>query len=304
MMRFDISYQTRFTYEHDVVESHNELRAAPTTDRRQQVVHYDVRSLPSSRVFSWTDYWGTRVDSFGVRAAHRQLVVIADATVETHAPEVLAVSPRFADLVPAFLDEHREYLERSAHVDWSGAFADEVDERRRAEDDDVVGFVLALHRMVGTNLAYVPGATYVGVPVDEVWARREGVCQDFAHLLVAACRAGGVPARYVSGYLFTSDDATGEDVEPMDGEDGARAIVQTHAWVEVAIPGYGWWGLDPTNRQQVGERHVKIGHGRDYDDVAPLRGVYGGNATHTLDVTVDMRRASAVEAQVQQQQQQ
>ena len=297
-MRFDISYVTRFTYEHAVAESQNELRAAPTADARQQVVHYDVRTTPSSRVFSYTDYWGTRVDAFGVRAAHRELVVIADATVETSAPEVLAASPRFADLTPAFLDEHLEYLERSAHADWGESIAAEVEGRRAGADDDVVGFVLSLHRLVGTSCTYAPGATWVGVSVDDVWDAREGVCQDFAHLLIATCRASGIPARYVSGYLFTRDDSAGEDVT-----DGDRVTVQTHAWAEVAIPGYGWWGLDPTNRQQVGERHVKIGHGRDYDDVAPLRGVYGGNATHRLDVTVDMRRAAAVEAQVQQQQQ-
>ncbi len=296
-MRLDISYVTRFTYEHEVAESQNELRAAPVADARQQVVHYDVRTVPSSRVFSYTDYWGTRVDAFGVRAAHRELTVVADATVETSPPAVMAASPRFADLTPAFLDERLEYLERSAHVDWSDGIASEVAGRRDGADDDVVGFVLALHRLVGTSCTYAPGATYVGVPIDDVWAAREGVCQDFAHLLIAMCRASGIPARYVSGYLFAADDSTGEVVQ------GDRVTVQTHAWAEVAIPGYGWWGLDPTNRQQVGEQHVKIGHGRDYDDVAPLRGVYGGNATHRLDVTVDMRRAAAVEAQVQQQQQ-
>lgn len=297
-MRFDISYTTRFAYERDVVESQNELRAAPTADARQKVVHYDVRTVPSSRVFSYTDYWGTRVDAFGVRGAHDELVVVADATVETAAPHVLAASPRFSDVTPAFRDEHLEYLERSLHADWGDAIEAEVAAKRDASDDDLVGFVLALHRLVGTSCTYAPGATYVGVSVDDVWSAREGVCQDFAHLLVSMCRAAGVPARYVSGYLFTGDDSTGQDV------DGDRVRVQTHAWVEVAIPGHGWLGLDPTNRQQVGERHVKIGHGRDYDDVSPMRGVYGGNAQHTLDVTVDMHRASAVEAQVQQQQQQ
>jgi transglutaminase-like putative cysteine protease len=298
-MRFDIVYETRFSYDHAVAESQNELRAAPTVDARQQVVHYDVRTTPSSRVFSYTDYWGTRVDAFGIRHAHDQLVVVAEATVETSTPPVLAVSPRFTDLTPALLDEHREYLERSTHVDWGDAITDEVAQRRAGAGDDLVGFVLALHRLVGTSCTYAPGATYVGVPVDDVWAAREGVCQDFAHLLVAACRAGGVPARYVSGYLFARDESDLDVPDPA----GDRVTVQTHAWVEVAVPGYGWLALDPTNRQQVGERHVKIGHGRDYDDVAPLRGVYAGGADHTLDVTVDMRRAAAVEAQVQQQQQ-
>ncbi len=297
-MRFDIAYVTTFDYTGEVVESQNELRAAPTSDERQNVVHYDVRTSPSARVFSYTDYWGTRVDTFGVRLPHQHLRVIAQATVETTPPSAMAVTPRLSDVTRAFRDEHQEFLAATRHTDWGEGIAAAVESRRADAGDDFVGFVLSLHRMVGTSITYTPGATFVGVDVDTVWREREGVCQDFAHLLVACCRAAGIPARYVSGYLFTADDASGEDV------DGDEATVQTHAWAEVAVPGFGWWGLDPTNRQEVGERHVKIGHGRDYDDVSPLRGVYGGGAEHGLEVTVDMRRTSLAEAQQAQAQQQ
>ena len=297
-MRFDITYTSRFVYDEPVVESQNELRAAPCNHDGQQVVHYDVRTVPSSRVFSYDDYWGTRVDAFGVRAPHDALTVIAEATVETHQPPVLAASPRLSEVDAAFLDGHAEFLDRSHHVDWGEGIATAASEERERVGDDLVGLVLGLHRLIGTTCEYTPGETDVETDVDQVWASRKGVCQDFAHLLLALCRAAGVPARYVSGYLFAADDSTGE-VPAAD-----EAAVQTHAWVEVAIPGFGWWGLDPTNRQQVGERHVKIGHGRDYRDVAPLRGVYGGGADHQLDVVVDMRRASISEAQVQQSQMQ
>ncbi len=160
--------------------------------------------------------------------------------------------------------------------------------RRDAELDsagpDLVSVVLALHRNVGESIRYEPGSTDVGVEVEEVLGRGNGVCQDFAHLAVAMCRSEGIPARYVSGYLFTTDDATGEDPE-------AEAVrVQTHAWFEAAVPGADWIALDPTNAAEVGLRHVKIGHGRDYDDVPPLRGVFGGEATPSLGVAVDIRR--------------
>jgi transglutaminase-like putative cysteine protease len=102
------------------------------------------------------------------------------------------------------------------------------------------------------------------------------------------CRSVGIPARYVSGYLFTLSDSTGEDAE------GDVVTVQTHAWLEAAVPFVGWIALDPTNRQQVGERHVKIGHGRDYDDVQPLRGVYAGVAPADVEVSVEMRRTPSV----------
>ena len=148
----------------------------------------------------------------------------------------------------------------------------------------MVGIVLALHRFVHTSLEYTPGATYIGVDVNEVLAQAKGVCQDYAHLAVALCRSVGIPARYVSGYFFASSDATGADV------DGDQVQVQTHAWFEAAIPDWGWLALDPTNAQQVGQRHIAIGHGRDYDDVPPVRGVYSGGGRPSTDAVVEIRR--------------
>ena len=138
--------------------------------------------------------------------------------------------------------------------------------------------------MVGARLSYEPDSTHIGIDVEDVLIEGRGVCQDYAHVAVALCRAAGIPARYVSGYLFAADDATGEDV------DGDVVRVQTHAWFEAALPGGGWLPLDPTNRQEVGSRHVKIGHGRDYDDVPPLRGLYSGPGVPDVDAHVEMSR--------------
>lgn len=241
-MRLHILYATRFAYAHAVRESVNELRAAPVSDHRQTLVDYRVTTTPSARIHSSADYWGTRLDAFGIREPHTALEVVAEATVETRwSRPPMASAP--------------------------------------------------LHRNVGTTVAYAPGSTYVGVEVVEVLRTRQGVCQDFAHLLIALCRSAGVPARYVSGYFFAVDDSTGE------AGDADVVHVQTHAWVEVAIPGIGWWALDPTNRQEVGERHVKIGHGRDYDDVPPLKGVFSGPQAHELEAIVEMRRSQAQAAQ-------
>lgn len=293
-MRLDIRYTTRFVYDEPVSESQNELRACPASDERQALLHYDVTTTPSSRVASYTDHWGTRVDTFGARLPHRLLEVVAQATVETAVQPLVTVAPRQADLVdPEFRDHHLEFLEPSNHV---AAGADVAAAARQAADlagDDVVSAVLAIHRAVGGRLSYAPGETYVGVPVDDVFAAGQGVCQDFAHLAIAMYRSVGIPARYVSGYLFTADDATGAEVI------GDEVEVQTHAWVEVALPTGGqarggrnatWMALDPTNQQQVAEQHVTIGRGRDYDDVAPFRGVFAGSSEHQLEVSVAMRR--------------
>jgi transglutaminase-like putative cysteine protease len=113
---------------------------------------------------------------------------------------------------------------------------------------------------------------------------------------VALCRSIGIPARYVSGYFFARADDTGEDVE------ADEVLVQTHAWFEAAIPGWGWWALDPTNAQQVGQRHITIGHGRDYNDVPPIRGVFSGGGRPSTDAEVAIRRHAAVMQQLQSQQ--
>jgi transglutaminase-like putative cysteine protease len=290
-VRFDIHYRTTFSYAADIVESHNELRAAPATNDRQTMIHYDVRTTPTARVFSYVDYWGTRVDAFGVRAPHDRLDVLAEATIETSPAPPIASSPRWEDLDDAFRDEHHEYLDPSPHTAWSGALVDDARRRRDESGGDVIGTVLALHRSIGTGFAYTPGATYIGVPTADVYESRAGVCQDFAHVLIAMCRSIGVPARYVSGYFFARDDTAGAEPE----ED--RIEVQTHAWVEAAIPGGGWLRLDPTNRMEVGPRHVKIGHGRDYGDVAPMRGVYTGGNSEQMSASVEMRRLAAEQQQ-------
>jgi transglutaminase-like putative cysteine protease len=285
-MRFDITYKTSFQYEDLVRESQNELRACPASDDYQQLVSYRVTTSPSSRVHSFLDYWGTRVDAFGVRPPHLHLEVTAEASVETRPrPMSLASTAHPAALQDlAFLDEHIEYLEPSPHAAWGDGVKELAQQVVSVAGDDVTGQVLAIHRAVGSRLEYAPGTTYVGVDVEDVLAGATGVCQDFAHLAVAMCRSVGIPARYVSGYLFTVSDATGVDT------DTDVVTVQTHAWIEAAVPYLGWLALDPTNRQQVGERHVKIGHGRDYDDVQPLRGVYAGVTAAEAEVRVEMRR--------------
>jgi transglutaminase-like putative cysteine protease len=294
-MRLDIRYRTSFAYDALVRESQNELRACPLTDEHQQLVSYRVTTYPAAKVSSFVDYWGTRVDAFGLRSPHVAMEVVAEATVETlPRPLFSAASNRSALDDPAFRDEHAEYLAPSPHAEWGDGVQRVASTQAELVGPDTVSTVLAMHRFVGTSLRYTPGATEIGVSVEDVLAHGHGVCQDFAHLAVALCRSEGIPARYVSGYLFTRDETTNLDPS-VDGEGEAADVVtvQTHAWFEAAIPRVGWLALDPTNQQPVGERHVKIGHGRDYDDVQPLRGVFSGNTRATVEPHVEIRRLPA-----------
>jgi len=299
VQRYDIAYRTTIHYDDVVHGSQNELRACPASDDHQQLVAYRVTTHPAARVLAYHDYWGTRVDTFGIREPHVSLEVNAQATVETTPRPLVTVSPRLAELERAsFRDAHIELLSPSEHTEWNGDVSSAAQRIAAVTGDDVVGIVLALHRFVHTSLEYTPGATYIGVDVNEVLAKAKGVCQDYAHLAVALCRSVGIPARYVSGYFFASSEATGEDV------DGDHVRVQTHAWFEAAVPGWGWLALDPTNAQQVGQRHIAIGHGRDYDDVPPVRGVFSGRGRPSTDALVEIRRHAPAVHQAQAQQQQ
>jgi transglutaminase-like putative cysteine protease len=293
-VRLDIRYTTRFEYDSPVSESQNELRACPASDDRQALLHYNVTTTPSSRITWYADHWGTRVDTFGARLPHRTLEVVAEATVETWAQPLITAAPRRADLEALdFRDAHLEFLAASPHVRPGPRVVEAARNAAEVAGDDVIGAALAVHRAVSSRLTYAPGETYVGVKVEDVLGAGRGVCQDFAHLAVAMYRSLGIPARYVSGFLYAADDATGAEVV------GDEVEVQTHAWVEVAIPtgdprrgrgGATWLALDPTNSLEVGEQHVTIGRGRDYDDVAPFRGVFSGASDHELEVSVAMRR--------------
>lgn len=309
-MRLAIRYVSRFRYPESAWDSHNVLRACPTSDASQRLLDYRLDVEPAARVTTHVDAWGTRVDEIHVRDRHQELQVAARATVDTSPRSDPHVSPDALALgmdalaMPAFRDEHWVYLQGTRHAGRPPSVVDQAHEATRGMDG-AVEVVDAVHARVHEALAYRPGTTYIGQDIGAVLAGGTGVCQDFVHVGLSMFRAVGVPARYVSGYFYAIDGTEGE--MPRDAE----ISVQTHAWLEVALPGWGWWALDPTNHIPAGERHVKIGHGRDYDDVLPLRGVYYGTSEQQLHVEVGMSRGelsalpplpAPAQAQAQQQQ--
>lgn len=281
-MRLEIRYLNEFTYSEPARESHNALRACPTEDVNQELIDYRVRITPEASVNSYIDYWGTKVDEFSVRQAHDALQICAESVVETRSPLIPANDPPLVDY-ESLGQELSEYLRPSPHAIWDNTVRDAAATTIRGEKT-AMGAINAISATVTTTIEYSPGATFIGVPVADVLKKQQGVCQDFAHLSIAMCRSVGIPARYVSGYLYSKSQT--DAVAPNEVE----LDVQTHAWFEVYVPGHGWWGLDPTNPQPIGELHVKIGHGRDYEDVMPLRGVYHGGDEHALGVRVQITR--------------
>jgi transglutaminase-like putative cysteine protease len=291
-MRLEIRYLNEFDYSEPAWESHNLLRACPMSNEHQHLVSYQLDVTPLSQVYSYTDYWGTRVDEFGVLEPHQTLRICAESVVENQAPSMPLDNPALETLIPA-RSELSSYLRPSPHATWDEVINDTARDAIQGSDG-IFDAVVAISDAVTTSLEYEPGATYVGVEVSDVLSQGKGVCQDFAHLGIAMCRSVGIPARYVSGDLYAADQTMA--VTP----DEAELDVQTHAWIETFVPGHGWWALDPTNPQPIGELHVKIGHGRDYQDVMPLRGVYHGGAEHELGVHVRITRERLSQATQQQ----
>ena len=270
----------QFEYGTEVSESQNEVRVRPNDSVSQRVAAYRLTSSPTARVLSAVDYWGTNVDHVGVRSMHRSFELVAEAAVDTYPTEEPENEVgREALNVVDFRMNHWEFLQPSPHVDWDqelGAAAVEC----TAGTATVGGAVDAVVDAVRSTLRYETGSTEIGIGLSDLRAGGAGVCQDFAHLAIGMLRSIEVPARYVSGYLFAEDETALRD------DESPEVRVQTHAWIEAAVPGHGWIARDPTNGGLVGERHVVIGRARDYADVPPVRGVFKGDATVEVDAQV------------------
>lgn len=275
--RVRVVHTTGYQYEAPVVQSYNEARLTPRGDRRQNVVMSRVETSPATRAYRYTDYWGTEVTSFDLHAPHTELKVVASSVVETSAEIEPVTSGTWADVrAENLVDRYTEFLEPTRYTPRNRELLAKARELKKGKSPSDA--VLAASQWVWEQLKYQAGSTGVHSSAVDAWQERKGVCQDFAHLSLVLLRGMGIPARYVSGYLHTNED--GALRETVRGE--------SHAWIE-AWTG-GWWGYDPTNAMPVGPRHVWVALGRDYADVAPLKGIYSGGAATALEVTVDITR--------------
>lgn len=290
-MEISLRYVTHFRYTTPVWESHNSLRACPVDGDGQSLLDYSVHTRPGASFYSYVDNWGTRVDVFDIPQPHSELVVKASAQVATTAPSLPMSGPFAGTADMSYIEGHWRFLQPTRHTRWDDAVGNAAQDAMGASTD-VVEIVNSIEKIVRGQVEYRSGATEIGFDATRIWSEGVGVCQDYAHLTISMLRAVGIAARYVSGYFYASDPTSSESA------DTDEIVVATHAWVEVAVPGWGWWAIDPTNASPVGERHVKIGHGRDYDDVTPLRGVYYGESDHHLAAEVTMSTARIVSESV------
>jgi transglutaminase-like putative cysteine protease len=280
-MNFAIRYLTHYEYDSEVVDNLNALRVKPHANGRQRCDEFSVRLTPEARLHRHTDYFGTEVVEFEVSRPHRELTIDVRARVSTKASPEPPQATWEALGEPGYREAGGEFLLQTDDAPGHPALAQLRETTRSCQTP--LATVLLISELIPDRFEYRQGATYVDSRITDLLEAGAGVCQDFVHLGLCLLRHHGIAARYVSGYLFAAGtDGAGESVE-----------VDTHAWLEALLPTPDggepvWVGADPTNRVLAGQTHVKIGHGRHYADVPPIKGVYRGGASAKLDASVTM----------------
>ncbi|MFD4353488.1 transglutaminase domain-containing protein [Nocardia sp. NPDC058519] len=275
--RIRVVHTTGYVYDAPVTRSFNEARLTPRADSRQNVILNRVETVPATRAYRYTDYWGTAVTAFDLHAPHTELEVTGSSVVETEPFAEPAEELSWDELQGGrVIDRFDEMLSPTAYVPRDRKLATVARQLSRGEEPAKA--VVRAAEWVHKEMDYIAGTTSVHTSALQAFAERRGVCQDYAHLTLVLLRSMGIPSRYVSGYLHPKPGA----------EIGETVAGQSHAWIE-AWTGQ-WWGYDPTNNLAVNEQHVSVGVGRDYADVPPLKGVFSGGGSTDLEVVVEVTR--------------
>jgi transglutaminase-like putative cysteine protease len=276
MPKFKIQHITTYRYEVPVRDSASQIMLYPFDDERQEVMYHKLDVTGSPAIEIHTDIFNNKVGTFTHSQPHDELVISSILEVVTK-PIVLPEEVNNPSEEWPFLGQLRyqfpfiEFMRPEvfdALPEFRKVTADIHDPQKSA-----LNTAKLFCEYVFDHFTYTKGVTTVDTTLDEIWKLRSGVCQDFAHILLAMLRLTNIPARYVSGYICPN-------------KNGMRGEGATHAWVEAYIPSFGWLGLDPTNNCLTNENHVRLAIGKNYYDCSPVRGTYRGTSGHTLHVGV------------------
>lgn len=288
MIRYDVRHRTDFHYSTPVSISHHLLHLTPRATENQRTEVWNITLAPAPAVRrAEVDFFGNPVEHLTLQDEHSKLVIRARGTLTVVEPKVVdpsATPPwedarvngsvvKDPDILAAQPFAYDSPMTRAGESVWAWARESFTPGR------PVLEAALDLNHRIHTDFEYDSSATTVSTPVAEVFKIRRGVCQDFAHLMLAGLRGIGLPARYVSGYLLTYPPPGGRKLQGSDA---------SHAWVSVRVPGHGWVDLDPTNDKMTTTEHVTLAWGRDYGDVSPVKGAIVGGGQHTVRVAVDV----------------
>jgi transglutaminase-like putative cysteine protease len=281
-MLLEIEHHLTFQYDAFVNESYTELRVEPRRSPHQTVQSFYLAVGPPTAIWRYVDWNGNFVHHFGIPNYHDRIEVATRSLVETH-----PTGPALADATDALpiadaTGSLLDFMTFGGPVIRSPELETLLAEVKIPSEAPLGEQIRTLSSFVLERFDYVQEVSDYRSTTDHLLATGAGVCQDFAHVLIGLLRLRGIPSRYVSGYLHVESDG--------------NAPSQSHAWVEAWSPTAGWLAVDPTHDQVPDERYVVVGHGRDYDDVPPNRGIFRGKASETLRASVRTRRSEERQA--------
>lgn len=282
-MYYAITHLTIYKYSDPIADSVMELRMQPRSDDNQRCPRFDLHVSPSVKTHHYRDYLGNSIHTFDIPAPHTKLAIKAEAVVE--------VRDNFDLPGSVSMDTWEEIDRRSSHRDFHdmllpGKYARPTDKLQQfaqeinwGRNSDPLTLLRELNTTIYEKFDYVQHVTRADSPIDVALEARRGVCQDFSHIMLALVRQIGIPARYVSGYLYHEKEA--HDRSDVDA---------SHAWIEAWLPDLGWVGFDPTNNLIATNRHIRVSIANDYATASPSRGVFKGTADTTLEVQVKVEK--------------
>ena len=290
-VRFSIDHLTTFRYSEATQGKVMLVRLAPRTDRGQRRIEFALDVEPDARIREFQDSFGNSCHLCSIHRRHQQARIRSRTVVETAGAPGLPdrLDPGDWNVIAREKENLRfwHFLAPSRFAYRSAALDTFLARVRLVRCADPLASLRAASETLYESFHYTPGSTTEHSPIDHILETGQGVCQDYAHVMIAIGRNWGIPSRYVSGYLHLEGTGGG------DGHEGA-----SHAWAEFWLPGLGWTGLDPTHNLPVGNRHVRLAEGRDYADAAPTQGaIYGGGAQR-LSVAVFIRDLAGGHAHV------
>ena len=285
-MRYKIRHLTHYRYSEAVTNSQHDLHLLPRDLPHQLCLSAELEIRPAASVYQERlDYFGNRAAHVVLASPHSELAVIAHSHVAVTVPATITPAQNVAWEAAVAQIAHDRGLLPVQEMTFPSPYIVPWNDLRAyarasfpAGQPVLEGCVDLMARVHG-DFIYDAKATTIATPLDEVFSKRRGVCQDFSHLMIACLRSLGLAARYVSGYLVTT---------PPPGKMRLVGADASHAWLAVYAPGLGFVDVDPTNNVLVGDQHITLAVGRDFGDVTPLRGVVLGGGRHELDVAVDV----------------
>ncbi len=290
-MILHIKHRTNYSYSESASQSHNHVCLQPRQTNLQTCLETLVQVTPEPDTFNESvDVYGNKSTLFSLSNLHRECDIVVTSLVETTdtlppLPSSLNVAGNAIGLTSAKSSDELmaiDCLLPSPFIQASSVLDDFINELP-IQKLGVLEYAHALMEHIYSTFRYDPGFSTLVTPLSEIYANRRGVCQDFAHLAIAALRRQGIPARYVSGYLETL---------PPPGQKKLQGSDASHAWFSVYDANNGWYDFDPTNNKRPDAQYITTAWGRDYADVTPIKGVVYGGGEHTLTVAVDVTRTS------------